>query len=190
MTRFSLFALPSLLAPFRVDAQPQSGLDGAIRVGPGVTFPRLLHKEEPEYSPDARADHIQGNVVLELAVDEVGRPTGVRLVSPLGYGLDERAQAAVEKWVFAPGMKGGKPVKILATVEVSFRFPGLWFDEKVERQRTSFNVAIQALKRTNASAQDVSRAVKSIEDLSRHGFPLRCTRPACGRQLGTMLQKT
>jgi hypothetical protein len=29
----------------------------------------------------------------------------------------------VEKWKSAPGMKDGKPVKILATVEVNFRLP-------------------------------------------------------------------
>jgi hypothetical protein len=42
---------------------------GAIRIGPGVTPPRLLHKVEPQYFPDARADHIQGTVVLQLAVN-------------------------------------------------------------------------------------------------------------------------
>jgi TonB family protein len=126
---------------------------------------------EPEYSPDARADHIQGTVVLQLAVNEKGRPTGVTVISPLGFGLDERAQAAVETWEFAPGMKDGKPVKILAIVEVSFRFPQLWFDEKAERQRTSFNVALQTLNRTDASPQAIDRTVKSMQDLSRQRFP-------------------
>jgi hypothetical protein len=70
MFRVALCLFFSLL-----DAQVPSGLDGAIRIGPAVTPPRLLHKVEPEYSPDARADHIQGTVVLQLAVNEKGRPT-------------------------------------------------------------------------------------------------------------------
>jgi TonB family protein len=171
MFRVSLFLLLSLFAHHRLDAQAPTGLDDAIRIGPGVTPPLLLHKVEPEYSPNARADHVQGTVVLQLAVNEKGKPTGITVISPLGYGLDERAQAAVETWEFAPGIKDGKPVKILATVEVNFRFPELWFDEKAERQRTSFNVALQTLKRADASAKAVDRTVKSMQDLSRQRFP-------------------
>jgi TonB family protein len=171
MFRISLSLLLVLMAYQSLDAQTQSGLDDAIRIGPGVTPPRLLHKVEPEYSPNARADHIQGTVVLQLAVNEKGRPTGITVISPLGFGLDERAQAAVETWEFAPGTKNGKPVKILATVEVNFRFPELWFDEKTERQRTSFNVAVQTLNRTDSSTKAVERAVKLMQDLSRQRFP-------------------
>jgi TonB family protein len=143
-----------------------SGLEDAIRIGPGVTPPRLLHKAEPQYSPDARADHIQGTVVLQLAVNERGRAIGISVISPLGFGLDERAQAAVETWEFAPGMKDGKPVKILATVDVNFRFPELWFDERAEHQRTSFNVALQTLRRADTSAKAIDRSVASMQEPS------------------------
>jgi TPR repeat protein len=66
--------------------------------------------------------------------------------------------------------KDGKPVKILATVEVNFRFPQIWFDEKVERQRTSFNEALQTFRRADPGAKVLDRAVKSM-DLSRQKFP-------------------
>jgi TonB family protein len=154
-----------------LSAQGLSGLDGATRIGPGVTPPRLLHRVEPEYSPIARADHVQGTVVLEFAVDEQSRPTGIHVISPLGFGLEERAQSAVDTWRFAPGMKDGKPVKILATVEVNFRFPQIWFDEKAEHQRTSFNEALQTLRRADPGAKALDRAVKSMENLSRQKFP-------------------
>ena len=171
MIRISVFRLIALLVCSRLPAQTGSGLEDAIRIGPGVTPPRLLHKAEPEYSPDARADHIQGTVVLQLAVNEKGHAIGVSVISPLGFGLDERAQAAVETWEFTPGMKDGKPVKILAIVEVNFRFPELWFDEKAERQRTSFNIALQTLRRTDAGAKAIDRTVRSMQDLSKQHFP-------------------
>jgi len=146
-----------------------------MRVGPGVTPPRLLRKVEPEYTPSARADHIQGTVILQIVVNEKGRAADISVLSPLGFGLDEKAQAAVEKWEFAPGMKGGIHVKILAEVMINFRFPGLWFDEKTERQRTAFNIALQTANRTDASPAAVDHAVQSILDLSLQKFaPAMC----------------
>lgn len=109
-------------------------------------------------------------MVLQIVVNEKGRAADISVLSPLGFGLDEQAQVAVEKWEFAPGMKGSIPVKILAIVEVNFRFVGRWFDEKAERRRTAFNVAWQTATRTNAGPAAVDRAVKSMLDLCRQKF--------------------
>jgi TonB family protein len=159
-----------VLAATLLGAQTPADSGEAMRIGPGITPPRLLHKVEPEYSPAAREEQIQGTVVLEIVVNEKGRAADISVISPLGFGLDEQAQAAVEKWEFVPGMKGSIPVKILAIVEVNFRFPGLRFDEKAERQRTAFNVALQSANRTTASPAALDRAVKSILDLCRQKF--------------------
>lgn len=171
MSRLSVCAFVSILAPALLAGQASAGPGDVMRVCPGVTPPHLLYKVEPKYSPIARADRVQGIVVLQIVVNEKGRATDITVISPLGFGLDEEAQAAIEKWEFAPGTKDGKPVKVLATVEIKFRFPQIWFDEKAERKRTSFNVALQNLNRANASAADIDRAVKSMEDLSHQKFP-------------------
>jgi len=139
-----------------------------MRVGPDVTPPRLLRKVEPKYSGQARADHVQGTVVFQLVVNEQGHPTELSVISPLGFGLDEQAQAALEKWEFAPGTKDGKPVKVLATVEVNFRFPTIWFDEKAEHQRTAFNLALKGLKQ---EGKPKDRAIESMQDLCKHKLP-------------------
>lgn len=39
----------------------------------------------------------------------------------LGLGLDEKAIEAVTAWRFNPGLKAGKPVPIIAQVEMNFR---------------------------------------------------------------------
>ena len=44
-----------------------------------------------------------------------------KILRSLGLGLDQKAIEAVEKWNFKPGMKDGKPVPVMATIEVNFR---------------------------------------------------------------------
>jgi TonB family protein len=94
---------------------------GVYRIGGGVTAPTLIHKVEPEYSEEARKAKFQGTVVLYVVVDEKGMPRDIKVVRPLGLGLDEKAVEAVEKWRFRPGYLNGKAVAVAATVEVNFR---------------------------------------------------------------------
>ena len=94
---------------------------GAYRIGGGVSAPTVLSKVEPEYSEEARKAKWQGTVVLSCVVDDQGRPQGLKIVRSLGLGLDQKAIEAVEKWRFKPGMKDGKAVPVMATIEVNFR---------------------------------------------------------------------
>jgi TonB family protein len=94
---------------------------GAYRIGGGVSAPTILSKVEPEYSEEARKAKWQGTVQLSLVVDDQGRPQAIKVTRSLGLGLDQKAIEAVEKWRFRPGMKDGKPVPVMATIEVNFR---------------------------------------------------------------------
>ena len=88
--------------------------------GLGVSPPVPLYKVEPEYSEEARKAKFQGTVVLEIVIDEHGNPTNFRMLNPLGLGLDEKAIEAVRQWRFRPGMRNGKPVAVVARIDVSF----------------------------------------------------------------------
>jgi protein TonB len=94
---------------------------GAYRVGGGVSAPSVLFKVEPEYSEEARKAKFQGTVVLAIVVDPTGKARDIRVIRPLGLGLDEKAIEAVMKWRFKPGFKDGAAVPVQATVEVNFR---------------------------------------------------------------------
>ena len=94
---------------------------GAYRIGGGVSPPTVLSKVEPEYSEEARKAKWQGTVILQLVVDEHGLPQQMKVTRSLGLGLDQKAIEAVSKWRFKPGMKDGKPVPVIATIEVNFR---------------------------------------------------------------------
>jgi TPR repeat protein len=56
----------------------------------------------------------------------------------------------------------------LATVEVRFRLLEIWFDEKAERRRTAFNLAVRDLKSPDAKHTD--QALKTIQDLAQKKF--------------------
>lgn len=90
-------------------------------VGNGVSAPRLLNKVEPDYSEEAREAKVQGTAVLEIEVWPDGKAHNIRVVRGLGSGLDEEAVKAVEQWEFEPAMKDGEPVRVAATVEMTFR---------------------------------------------------------------------
>jgi protein TonB len=94
---------------------------GAYRIGGGVSPPSVIFKVEPEYSEEARKAKFQGTVVLFVVVDEKGNPRDLKVIRPLGLGLDQKAIEAVEKWRFKPGMKDGRAVPVQATIEVNFR---------------------------------------------------------------------
>jgi protein TonB len=94
---------------------------GVYRIGGDVSQPVLLVKVEPEYSEEARKAKYSGTVLLSIIVDATGMPRDIKVIRPLGLGLDEKAIEAVSKWRFKPAMKGGHPVAVQANVEVNFR---------------------------------------------------------------------
>ncbi|HRJ19315.1 MAG TPA: TonB family protein [Bryobacteraceae bacterium] len=102
-------------------ARPGAAQGGAFRIGGGVSAPQPIFKVEPEYSEEARAAGFQGRVMLSTVIDAEGTPTQIKVVRPLGMGLDEKAIEALAKWKFRPATKEGKPVAVISNVEMSFR---------------------------------------------------------------------
>jgi len=103
------------------EAPPAPGMEGVLKMGPGISAPKIVYHKEPSYSEEARKAKVQGNVVLSLVVDAQGLARDFKVVVPLGYGLDEKAIEAVQHWKFQPAMKDGHAVAVQSTIEVSFR---------------------------------------------------------------------
>jgi len=95
---------------------------GVYRPGNGVTLPRVLHEERPQYTSDAMRAKVQGTVLLECVVRPDGGVTDVQIVRSLDptFGLDQQAVAAARKWRFAPGTRLGEPVAVQITIELTF----------------------------------------------------------------------
>jgi TonB family protein len=93
---------------------------GVFKVGGGIQAPQALFKPEPEFTEQARQAKHQGTVLLWLIVGADGNPRDIKIVRPLGMGLDQKAIESVRQWKFAPATKDGKPVAVEVRVEVAF----------------------------------------------------------------------
>lgn len=104
------------------------------RAGNGVTLPKPTHSEKPQYTAEAMRRRIQGSVLLEMVVLPDGTVGSVKVVRSLDptYGLDDEAIRAARQWRFEPGLKDGKPVAVLVTLELTF-----WLRDKKETTETN-----------------------------------------------------
>ncbi|HXR76615.1 MAG TPA: TonB family protein [Bryobacteraceae bacterium] len=153
---FPILVLIALLAVGQISTGSAPAKDeGVLRIDPGITPPKIKIKRAPNYSREAEKARIQGTCILDIVIDEQGMPTNISVLSPIGFGLDEKAVEAVSTWRFKPATKDDKPVKVEATVEVNFRFLGAYFDAKTERKRAEFNVLVSNLdKQPNRKPTD------------------------------------
>lgn len=94
---------------------------GPYRPGSGIEPPSLLKEVKPDYSEEARRRGIEGDVVMEIVVRHDGSVGDVKVLQGLGYGLDERAIAAVRRWRFSPAKRRGAAVDVMVEVAMEFK---------------------------------------------------------------------
>jgi TonB family protein len=87
----------------------------------GITPPRLLYKEDPKYTEQARDARIEGTVKLSAILDHKGKLQDIKIEEGLEPGLDANAIASVETWLFKPAEKDKTPVSVSVNIEINFR---------------------------------------------------------------------
>lgn len=100
-------------------AAPQASATAAA--GPAATPVEVLFKPAPAYTAEARAQGIQGDVLLEVDFSATGSVKVIRVVRGLGHGLDETATEAARQIRFKPAQQSGRPVDVRANVVIVFR---------------------------------------------------------------------
>jgi TonB family protein len=93
-------------------------------VGPAAatTTPvEILSKPRPAYTDEARAQKIEGEVLLEMQFSGSGEARVLRVVRGLGHGLDETALTAARGIRFRPATRAGTPVDSAAIVHIVFQ---------------------------------------------------------------------
>ena len=84
------------------------------------TWPMCVDCPEPAFNKPGREVKFNGTIIVEVVIKTDGRARIVRLIKPVGYGLDENAIRAIQRWSFRPQRFRGTSVPSLTTIEVSF----------------------------------------------------------------------
>ena len=61
-----------------------------------------LRVTNPTYTPEALAAKIEGMIELFGTIGEDGIPRDLEVITPLGFGLDQKAVECVQEWRFTP----------------------------------------------------------------------------------------
>ncbi|PEN13754.1 energy transducer TonB [Longibacter salinarum] len=115
------------------DATIQEGATGPTAARSTSVSARLFRTVQPEYPASARKADVRARVVVEVDVNEQGRVTDAtvlrrervngsrtKLVSSLGYGIEESALSAARRSVFRPAQDNGEPVPTRTTITFTF----------------------------------------------------------------------
>jgi TonB family protein len=81
---------------------------------PAVTF-------EPLVSADDLRGGVEGNVVVEITIDEAGNIVSKAIVQSLGPAIDAKVLAALENWRFRPATRDGVPIPSKQDVVYHFK---------------------------------------------------------------------
>jgi protein TonB len=80
---------------------------------------------EPKYPPRELSEGIEGNVTVELLVNEQGLVEKVTVLSKIGpKSFEESTLEALKQFVFQPLIENGEPVAMWVKFLVKFRIFG------------------------------------------------------------------
>ncbi len=88
----------------------------------GAAGTRLIHRVEPEYPDEARTQHIQGLVTLDVQIGGEGAVHNIAVVDGNAM-LAEAAVQAVRQWRYQPNSVDGRPVEMQTRVTIRFTLP-------------------------------------------------------------------
>jgi RNA polymerase sigma factor (sigma-70 family) len=83
--------------------------------------PKPTAQQAPDYPANLGAAGIEGSVIVEFGIDANGKVYGARAVESSRPEFEAAAIAAVEKWQFDAGRKGGRLVNTRAQQRLDFK---------------------------------------------------------------------
>jgi protein TonB len=123
-------------------APPKASAQVRTQEKAGAEGPKIVHKVNPVYPPEAKAEKVEGLFVIDIVIGRDGAVQGAQVVAsapsaarlkdltakkgtPEAIEGDPRLAAAaldaVKGWRYEPVLKDGQPVELKATVTVNFK---------------------------------------------------------------------
>jgi len=87
---------------------------------PGLNPPAVVKKASPSYPPIAKMQKVQGDVTVQVLVDESGRVTSTNVLTGPNL-LGNAAQDAAKQYLFVPATIDGVKVKCYYNIVFNFR---------------------------------------------------------------------
>ena len=114
-------APPKLIAP----APPAVANSPHYKANELDVRPGIKVRVNPAYPARAARENVSGKAVVGLYIDASGGVERIEIEreTPAGFGFGESAANAFRGARFSPAMKGGKRVRALMRVEISFDAP-------------------------------------------------------------------
>lgn len=98
---------------------PYGSLSYGTLTGPEIRPALPIVSPDPVFGSDAIG--VEGDVVIEITIDEQGTIVQKVVLQSLSPALDNRVLAALEKWHFTPAFKNGVPIP--SKQDVHYHFP-------------------------------------------------------------------
>src|SRR5579872_1842555 len=109
----------ALLAAARA-SEPLPKVCSPTNAPPCATPPRAVSAPSPDVPQQSNKKGKYGVSLLSIIVEPDGSTSHIRVIKPVGHGLDEKAVDAVKTWKFKPATLNGKPVAVQIAVEIKF----------------------------------------------------------------------
>jgi TonB family protein len=87
---------------------------------PSLELPKEVHTLIPAYPEELRQQGIQGQVALQVTIDEKGNVIGVKVAKSLHPYLDFAAVQAVRQWKYEPAVRDGQPIPVTVRLVMNF----------------------------------------------------------------------
>jgi TonB family protein len=159
---------------------PFAKAQSLMRKPTGVLQQSAIHRVEPEYPQEARAQGISGEVVLEVRVDEAGRVISTKPVS--GHRLlVDAATKALKNWTFTPTQLSGVAVQVIGNIIFTFTADGKVLNELPDRAggKELLNLPINPLVAETAAAVVSEKEARELYQKLQNAYdiPIRVKNP-------------
>jgi protein TonB len=94
-----------------------------LRVGGDIRRPQKIVHVDPIYPEQAKADRLEGMVIVEAVIATDGTVLDVDVIRSAHPLLDTAAVEAVSRWEYTPTLLNGEPVELVMSVNVTFSLP-------------------------------------------------------------------